>query len=316
MAIPAWVLSWALARLLPEPARGGASRLEPGAEEVPAAEEVEEEEEEGDEQLEPPGDKLAREMVRGRGIEARSDLVLRTDPEDLSLWEAVRYVLRVRTNALLIVSSACGYLFLLGVQTFAVVFVRKQYGLGQSAAISILALLGIGAVLGVLAGGRLADWRLRRGQLDSRVVLPAIAFALAAAIALPPLAAAWPLLAAMPLFLLTTALLSATNPPLDAARLDVVPAGLWGRAEAVRNALRSLAIAVAPLLFGLIASLVDGGQAEGLRIAFVVMLAPLLAAAVVLYRARRSYAPDVATALGSEEWLREERERVPGRQAA
>jgi MFS family permease len=316
MAIPAWALSWALARLLPEPARGGASRLEPGAEEVPSAEEVEEEEGDSGERPEPPGDKVAREMVRGRGVEADDELVLRADPGELSLWEAIRYVLRVRTNAMLIVSSACGYLFLLGVQTFAVVYVRKQYGLGQSAAISILALLGIGAVLGVLVGGRLADRRLRRGQLDARVVLPAVAFALAAIVALPPLAGAWPLLAAMPLFMLTTALLGATNPPLDAARLDVVPAGLWGRAEAVRNALRSLAIALAPLLFGLIASLVDGGQAEGLRIAFVVMLAPLFAAAVVLFRARRSYAPDVATALGSEEWLRGERDRLPGRQAA
>jgi MFS family permease len=315
MAIPAWVLCWALAKMLPEPARGGGSRLEPGAEEVPSAEEVEEEEEEAG-PVEPPGDKLAREMVRGRGIEADPELVLRTDPEELALWEAVRYVLRIRTNALLIISSACGYLFLLGVQTFAVVFVRKQYGLGQSEAVSILALLGIGAVVGVLAGGRLADWRLRRGDLNARVVLPAVVFALAAVVAFPPLAGAWPLVAAMPLFLLTTALLSATNPPLDAARLDVVPAGLWGRAEAVRNALRSLAIAVAPLLFGLIATLVDGGGATGLRVAFVIMLAPVLAAAAVLFRARHSYTTDVATALGSEEWLREEPDRLAGRAEA
>ena len=46
------------------------------------------------------------------------------------------------------------------------------------------------------------------------------------------------------------ALLSAANPPLDAARLDIMPAGLWGRAESVRTFVRSLAQALAPLLFG------------------------------------------------------------------
>ena len=46
------------------------------------------------------------------------------------------------------------------------------------------------------------------------------------------------------------ALLSAANPPLDAARLDIMPAGLWGRAESTRTVVRSLAQALAPVLFG------------------------------------------------------------------
>ena len=54
------------------------------------------------------------------------------------------------------------------------------------------------------------------------------------------------------------ALLSAANPPLDAARLDIMPAGLWGRAESTRTVLRSLAQALAPLVFGGLSQLIAG----------------------------------------------------------
>jgi predicted MFS family arabinose efflux permease len=37
------------------------------------------------------------------------------------------------------------------------------------------------------------------------------------------------------------ALIFATNPPIQAARLDVVPAGLWGRAQSALTVVRSLA---------------------------------------------------------------------------
>ena len=37
-------------------------------------------------------------------------------------------------------------------------------------------------------------------------------------------------------------MLSAQNPPIDAARLDIMPPLLWGRAEGVRTALRTMAL--------------------------------------------------------------------------
>ena len=58
------------------------------------------------------------------------------------------------------------------------------------------------------------------------------------------------------------ALISAANPPLDAARLDIMPSGLWGRAESTRTFLRSLAQALAPLLFGAVADLVAGFEPQ------------------------------------------------------
>ena len=54
------------------------------------------------------------------------------------------------------------------------------------------------------------------------------------------------------------AVLSAANPPLDAARLDIMPPGLWGRAESVRTVLRTLGQGIAAAPFGGVADLVAG----------------------------------------------------------
>src|SRR5207245_971554 len=112
--------------------------------------------------------------------------------------------------------------------------------------------------------------------------------------------------------------LSAANPPLDAARLDIMPPGLWGRAESVRTMLRTVGQAVAPLLFGAVADLVAGftprqapigthpggvsaGTARGLEVSFLLMLIALGAAGVILLRGRNHYPQDVATAAESAE---------------
>jgi len=43
--------------------------------------------------------------------------VLYTDPTGMSLWSAARYGLSIRTNRVLIVSSALGYFFFSGLRT-------------------------------------------------------------------------------------------------------------------------------------------------------------------------------------------------------
>ena len=75
-----------------------------------------------------------------------------------------------------------------------------------------------------------------------------------------------------------------------------MPPLLWGRAEAVRTMLRSLAMALAPLLFGAVSDHVFGGGRSGLQWTFVVMLVPLGASAWLLFKGRRTYPADVATA--------------------
>ena len=104
---------------------------------------------------------------------------------------------------------------------------------------------------------------------------------------------------AVPYLMAAVLMLSAQNPPLDAARLDIMPPLLWGRAEAVRTLLRSLAMALAPLLFGAVSDYVFGGGRSGLQWTFVVMLVPLGASSWLLFKGLRTYPADVATAAAS-----------------
>jgi hypothetical protein len=96
-------------------------------------------------------------------------------------------------------------------------------------------------------------------------------------------------------------MLAAQNPPLDAARLDIMVPLLWGRAEGVRTFLRTLAQAFAPLLFGAVSDHVFGGGRSGLQWTFAIMLLPLAASAYFLFKGLRTYPRDVATAAASRE---------------
>ena len=301
LALPAFLIAWMVFRLR-EPVRGGSDLLlpvgrasgpRPAATGAPPA---------GAGQSWPTGIDVtdAQRLAAARGL-AVDMSVADTGSRNLRLLAATRYVLHVRTNVLLIVSGACAYYFLAGVQTFGVEFVKGQYHINQAWANLLMIVIGGGAGLGVVLGGPLGDHLLRRGHLSGRVLVAAVAAALTALLFIPALATR-SAMTALPYVVLAAAALSAQNPPIDAARLDIMPAPLWGRAEGVRTLFRTGAQAMAPLLFGALSDLLGGGPA-GLRWTFAIMLLPLGASAVFLFRALRTYPTDVATAaLASSRW--------------
>jgi predicted MFS family arabinose efflux permease len=321
LALPGFWVARTLWRTVPEPVRGGQSRLArgtlslddvlvarprapgpPGAEAAP----------EGGTETPAAEYEAAAEEVRRRGLLPEPSRVLHEDPRALRIVAAVRYVLSIPSYALLVLSSSLGYFFFAGLQTFVLLFMRGHYRIGQLTAELVVALLVLGALVGTLLSGRLTDALLRRGYLEARVVVPAACYLGAAALLVPGVLGSR-LFPALWFDLGGTALISAANPPLDAARLDIVPAGLWGRAEATRSFLRSLAQALAPLAFGGLADAIAGiapaqapigthpsaispSAATGLEFCFLIMLATLAAAGVFMLRARHPYAGDVATA--------------------
>jgi MFS family permease len=315
LAIPGLLLALGIWKLLVEPARGGQSRLEPGAEQFVSARQAEQT---GGPDIQQrtaspsgwldPDQELAQRTVAEREVDPYRELVLDADPVDMPVWDAVRYVLRIRTNRVLISASALGYLFFAGIQTFAVLLMRSRYGLSQAAASSLLILIGLGALAGVVLGGRLADRLLRMGRVNARVIVGAIGYLAAAAIFVPGLASPV-LVVSLPLFAIAGAALAATNPALNAARLDVMHPRLWGRAEGVRTVLQMLALAAGPLLFGLISGALGGPynstsggavkHTSALAYTFLIMLVPVASGGLILLRARRTYARDVATAAAS-----------------
>jgi MFS family permease len=283
LALPAFVLAWLVFRL-PEPKRGGLGYLvdERGVAPPPDA---------GESDV--PHETDAQRLARERGVTAS----LEHEPvtERTRLIDAARHVLRVRTNILLIASSALGYYFLAGIQTFGATFAKEQYGIDQALANLLLLVIGIGAVAGTLIGGSTGDALLRRGYLNGRVLTAAVAAALTTILFVPGIFSR-SALAAVPYLIAATFALSAQNPPIDAARLDIMPPLLWGRAESVRTVLRALTQALAPVLFGAVADYVFGGGRSALQWTFFVMLFPLAGSAVLLFRALRTYPGDVAAA--------------------
>jgi MFS family permease len=316
LAIPGFFLARELYRTVPEPLRGGQSRLAPGVVDLKQAVAQAQSQPEAEQQGATAPDELAHEAIRRRGVKPDPRRVLREDARSLGLVAAVRYIMSIPTNVLMIISSALGYFYFAGLSTFALLFVRGHYHASQATAELVLGLLVVGAMIGTLASGRLTDTMVRRGMLEARVWIPSLCYLGAAALLVPGIFSSH-LTPALWFDVGGAALLAAANPPLDAARLDIMPSGLWGRAESTRTVLRSLAQAIAPLVFGGLADLIAGiapkqapigthpvispGSARGLQITFLVLLGTLAAAGISLLRARFTYARDVATAAVSQD---------------
>lgn len=326
LSAPSLALAVLIHRLLPEPARGGQNCLQPGDQNLRPA------------SVEPngpaptpagpdpaaipqadPGTVGVRQAARQRAdVEVDDNLVLRRDATRLGAWPAARYILRIPTNRLLIISSALGYFFYAGLLTFVVLFAEAHYRLSHYVVTLLVVVVGAGVVAGTAIGGQLTDRLIRRGHLDARLLVAGVTFIAVVLVLLPGL---WTtkVVISVPLFVMAGALLGARNPPLDAARLDIVPSRLWGQAEAVRTLTRTLLEASAPLLFGYISSQLGDGpssglgdgintahqhisaaQGRGLEYTFMIMLLPLAVSGVLLVRSRQRYLRDVATADASE----------------
>jgi hypothetical protein len=308
LAVPALFLAWGIQQM-PEPARGGESRMPAGTEQVPGREGLEHPADEGEDDEQEESE--VAEEIEEQGVTPHPSLVLTKDPSGHSLWWAVRYVLSVRTNLFLIGASALGYFYYKGLTTFAVVYLRGRFGLGQSVGSLLFIAIAIGALVGVLISGRSADTLIHRGYIPGRVLVAGIAFLVATVLFVPALFVGV-LAAAVPLLFLGAAGLGGANPPLDAARLDVMHPRLWGRAESVRTVLRRAFEAIAPLVIGYVSSLFGGGNgglghpsgpsaagARGLEYAFLILLVTLAAAGGLLIWGRLTYSRDAATAVAS-----------------
>ncbi len=325
LAIPSVAVAYVLWRYLPEPARGGASWLRRGTESIPSAEEANRRAgQDAPDDSTPAGEGTSRpilEQIDRQGIEAEEEIVVDEDPSGWRLRRAVRYVLSVRTNVVMIVASSLGYFFFAGLKTFAVLFVRGNFHISQSVATLLVVVVGAGGIAGVVLAGHRSDRLIAKGRITARLDIGIVGYALAAAL-LAPAVLTSNLALALPLMVLAAAGVAAPNATLDAARLDVVPSQLWGRAEAVRTVVRTTLEAFAPLTFGLVAQQFGGSsvgfgsaasgaksapgspaEVRGLRDAFLIMLVPLAMSGLMLILGRRSYPVDVASAAQSQQRL-------------
>ena len=268
LAIPAFGLAISVFRL-PEPIRGsqGVPAVVSGSQSTVS--------DEGPFKSERVGASDAQQLALERRIAPSQRLLREASAGPMKFGSALRYVLHVRTNVALIVSGACAYYFLAGVQTFGVEFVHAEYHVNQVLANGLMLVVGAGAATGVLVSGPLSDRFLANGHLKARIQVGAYAAVLTVGLFVPALVT-HSVLAALPYLIFAGFALSAQNPPIDAARLDIMPASLWGRAEGIRTFVRTGAQALAPLLFGAVSDVLSGSHPyTGLRWTFVIMLVPL-----------------------------------------
>jgi MFS family permease len=339
LALPAVVLAVALNRWLPEPARGGQAYLHIGDDEIVTADDVpeppagaptagpaEEEPAANDESS------LIELGAEAAGIEPEPDLVL-TDETDIGFWSAALFVLRIRANLALTVASGLGYFFLAGLETFAELYFRERYGVGQTLATVMFLLVAAGAVGGVVFSGHLTDRLIRNKIINARMIVATFAYLGTTAFFIPGMLT--PVMAvSLPLLVIAAFCVGAANPPADAARLDIVPARLWGRAESVRTAMRQSFQGAAPVIYGLVSQAFGGGgaglstgvntgasvtsaqAAHGLELASALLSLPLLFGAAGLWLCRNVYLRETAAARRTDANLAELRTKKSAKRRA
>lgn len=239
---------------------------------------------------------LAALGVALAAVGSRMDEPARTGPPGPDLRQMLTLLVTIRTNVVVLVADSVGNFFYSGVASFAVLYVSERYRLSNATVDALAPLLAAGVVAGILAGGRAGDRLARTRGGSRRVVLAAVAQLAATALFGVSLLCSSVVSAAVFLALGAT-VLGAAGPCLDAVRIDIVPAGIRGRAEAARGLLMLASSALGPVTFGLVAT-AFGGRAAGLalRDAFMVMLGPLAAGALVLLGAVRPFEADARAA--------------------
>jgi MFS family permease len=213
-----------------------------------------------------------------------------------------RELRRVRTMWLGLVALFVSQLLLVSLGFWAVEYFKRVHDLEAAAAGGLTALLGAGAVIGILSGGFLADRRMRQGAVNARIDVVAFG-SIIGGIVLMPAFASTSLALTAPLFFLGGVFLTLPLAPGEAIVSDVVVGELRGRAAALRSFLRSFA-AVGVLIVGALSEVLD------LRWAMVAVCPAYVAGGLLVLLARRTYPKDLAF-VAAEARRRQERFGIP-----
>jgi MFS family permease len=242
------------------------------------------------------GEEVTRLDENGEPIEAPTIDTAITPPRvgtwdyrTMTIWEAVREVLRIRTMWIVFAAAAIVDFLMSALSTWAVSFFRRYHDLSAAGAGGLTALLAIGTVGGILVGARVGDRMLAEGRAGRRVWLVAWSNILTFFVLVPAFGSG-PLLVSVPFFLATGFLIGIPMAILDAVGLDVIVPHLRGRASAVRSILRGTMTALAPVIVGVIS------DAFTLRTSILIVSPTLLIGGVITLAAVKTYPEDMAFA--------------------
>jgi predicted MFS family arabinose efflux permease len=296
LSLPALAVAWVVWKFLPEPARGTQAWIRQGERDPGAASRPRDGT--GTQESSPELSALQQRTMEA-DTQPRRDRVLTQDPTQRNIIWVIRYLLKLPTYRLLIAITGLIYYFFSGISMFGMIYFTGHYQLSRTYVSAFVFVLGAGAVIGVVSGGRISEQLFQKGKLSARLIVPSVALFQC----VPFFAGGFwtgSIWLALPLLVIAAGSLGGAIAPVDAARLDIVHPRMWGRSESGRTALRSLFEGSAPLLFGAVSEWLGGGD-EALMWTFILMLITLLLAGMFSLAARRTYPPDVATAAASVE---------------
>ncbi len=189
--------------------------------------------------------------------------------------EAFGRLLRIRTFTVSLLAGSLAVFFLSGLGIWATTFLVRYHGMSLGAATAATSLLAVGAVVGMLWGGRLGDRLVAGGREAGRLEVASAAQVAGMLLLLPAFAVSSTALMLL-LFGLGAVTLTVPNGPLAALRADVVHPDLRGRSAALAALVSAGAAAASPLAVGVLS------DAVGLRGALLVLLPALGLGGVVL----------------------------------
>ena len=164
---------------------------------------------------------------------------------------AFRFVLRIPSVTISLLTNALAIFFTSGLGIWATTFLVRYHHLSLTKATAATSLLAVGAIAGMLWGGRLGDRLVARGRVAGRVEVAAAAQVAGVLLLVPAFAVrSTPLM--LVLFAAGAVTLTMPNAPLAALRADVVHPDLRGRAAAVQAVLSAGAAAASPLVIGVL----------------------------------------------------------------
>lgn len=209
-------------------------------------------------------------------------------------WRAVyRELFRIRSMWFGAIGITVSQLLLSGLGFWGVPYFKEVHGLSASAAGGYAVTFGLGAAVGVVSGGYVADRLLRRGIVNARIYVVVVSSLIATALFVPAFASRSLTVTAI-LFIVGGVFLTLPVAPADALLTDVVVAPLRGRAAALRSVVRSAA-GLAPLIIGGLKAVTD------LRTALMIFTPIYAVGGLIMLGAARYYAADLAFVVAETE---------------
>lgn len=207
-------------------------------------------------------------------------------PANATWAEVIRRLLTIRTMWFGLMALTISQFFSGALGYWGIEFFKRTFDLNATRAGAFAPVIGAGAVVGLFAGGELADRLLRRGDVNARVHVTAAASVLASAFLLPAFLTSSLVMASVFLFF-GSLFLTMPIAPAEALVSDVVPGELRGRASSVRSVVRALA-ALSPPIVGVISEATDLSTA-------LAIVSPLYAVGgLAMLLAAKSYPGDLA----------------------